>query len=74
MSCMHETIRARTRLSTSRDKTFVYLFNYRGAASFTRIFGDKERDYGVCHADDLQYLFPVGKGLYSPVFAQFVIY
>ncbi|XP_026465182.1 esterase FE4-like [Ctenocephalides felis] len=48
VSCMHETVRARRRLPPSlRAATYVYLFAYRGAASFTRIFGDKEKDYGV---------------------------
>ncbi|XP_011689096.1 PREDICTED: venom carboxylesterase-6-like [Wasmannia auropunctata] len=44
---------------------FYYYFAYRGSASFSTIFGDRERDYGVSHADDLQYLFPVGEQLFT---------
>lgn len=43
---------------------FYYYFAYRGSASFSSIFGDPTRDYGVSHADDLQYLFPVGEQLF----------
>lgn len=43
---------------------FYYYFAYRGSASFSSIFGDSTRDYGVSHADDLQYLFPVGEQLF----------
>ncbi|XP_077262131.1 carboxylic ester hydrolase [Temnothorax americanus] len=43
---------------------FYYYFAYRGSASFSSIFGDPVKDYGVSHADDLQYLFPVGEELF----------
>ncbi|XP_011864448.1 PREDICTED: esterase E4 [Vollenhovia emeryi] len=43
---------------------FYYYFAYRGSASFTSIFGDPVKNYGVSHADDLQYLFPVGEQLF----------
>ncbi|XP_069694783.1 uncharacterized protein [Periplaneta americana] len=37
---------------------YYYYFTYRGSNTFTTIFGDASRDYGVSHADDLIYLFP----------------
>lgn len=43
---------------------FYYYFAYRGSVSFSTIFGDPVKDYGVSHADDLQYLFPVGEQLF----------
>lgn len=43
---------------------FYYYFSYEGSVSFSTIFGDPTRDYGVVHADDLQYLFPVGEQLF----------
>ncbi|XP_012522381.1 venom carboxylesterase-6 isoform X2 [Monomorium pharaonis] len=46
---------------------FYYYFAYKGSASFSMIFGDPTRDYGVSHADDLQYLFPVGEQLFPNV-------
>ncbi|XP_069696466.1 esterase E4-like [Periplaneta americana] len=46
-------------LHSSRSATvYYYLFDYRGTNSFSVHFGDKTRDYGVCHLDDLMYLFP----------------
>ncbi|XP_053670190.1 juvenile hormone esterase [Anopheles nili] len=45
--------------------TFVYLFAQKASASFTEIFkGGKENYYGVCHAEELQYLFPIAKDLF----------
>lgn len=45
--------------------TYVYLFAQRTAASFTEIFeGGKENYYGVCHAEELQFLFPIAKDLF----------
>lgn len=38
--------------------TFVYLFAHRGEFSLTEFFGGGSRDFGVCHGDDIQYLFP----------------
>lgn len=46
---------------------FYYYFAYRGDASFSSIFGDPDQDYGVTHADELQYLFPVGEQLFKDV-------
>lgn len=51
-------------LKYNSQPVYSYLFAHRGAASFTEIFGDKVRDYGVCHADELQYLFPLGADLF----------
>ncbi|XP_012270621.1 venom carboxylesterase-6 [Orussus abietinus] len=55
----------REHLQNLGTSVYYYLFAYRGSASFSRIFGDEEKDYGVSHADDLQYLFPVGEQLFQ---------
>ncbi|XP_012252139.2 venom carboxylesterase-6-like [Athalia rosae] len=44
---------------------FYYYFAYQGEVSFSTIFGDPKGDYGVSHADELQYLFPVGEQLFK---------
>lgn len=44
--------------------TYVYLFAHRGSASFTEIFKGGEQFLGVSHAEELQYLFPIGKELF----------
>lgn len=54
----------RYHLKYNSQPVYSYLFGHRGAASFTAIFGDEVRDYGVCHADELQYLFPLGADLF----------
>ncbi|XP_063931967.1 juvenile hormone esterase-like isoform X2 [Zophobas morio] len=51
-------------LKYSKKPIYYYLFGHRGPSSFTEIFGDKEKDYGVCHADELQYLFPLAESLF----------
>ncbi|XP_041788891.1 juvenile hormone esterase [Anopheles merus] len=43
-------------------ETYVYLFAQKASASFTEIFkGGAENYYGVCHAEELQYIFPIAK-------------
>lgn len=45
--------------------TYVYLFAHKGESSFTEIFkGGPEEYYGVSHAEELQYMFPIGKELF----------
>ncbi|XP_002061222.3 venom carboxylesterase-6 [Drosophila willistoni] len=45
--------------------TYVYLFDHKGSASFSEIFkGDRNEFYGSCHAEELQYLFPIGRELF----------
>lgn len=45
--------------------TYAYLFNHKASASFTEIFkGGRENYYGVSHAEELQFLFPIGKWLF----------
>lgn len=51
-------------LETQSSPLYYYYFAYRGSSSFSKIFGDPTRDYGVSHADDLQYLFPIGEQLF----------
>ncbi|KAG5328877.1 ESTF Esterase, partial [Acromyrmex heyeri] len=58
----HEAVRDFIVNQTS--PVFYYYFAYKGSVSFSTIFGDPVRDYGVSHADDLQYLFPVGEQLF----------
>ncbi|SPP78197.1 venom carboxylesterase-6 [Drosophila guanche] len=55
----------RLRLSQSGGPTYVYLFDHKGAASFSEIFkGERNEFYGACHAEELQYLFPIGRELF----------
>ncbi|XP_026824937.1 venom carboxylesterase-6 isoform X2 [Ooceraea biroi] len=44
---------------------YYYYFTYNGSISFSTIFGDDTKSYGVAHADELQYLFPVGEQLFK---------
>jgi carboxylesterase type B len=55
----------RDHLQLSSSPIYYYYFAYRGSASFSRIFGDETEDYGVSHADELQYLFPIGEQLFQ---------
>nr|QCC89025.1 carboxylesterase 10 [Meteorus pulchricornis] len=54
-------------LNVLSSPVFYYYFAYKGRASFSRIFGDAKGDYGVSHADELQYLFPVGEQLFKDI-------
>nr|AYN64423.1 carboxylesterase [Dendroctonus armandi] len=62
LNCADEAVQLHR--NYSNHPVYYYLFGHRGVASFTKIFGGGDVDYGVCHADDLQYLFPVGDGLF----------
>ncbi|XP_015600279.1 venom carboxylesterase-6 [Cephus cinctus] len=55
----------RDHLNVLASPVYYYYLAYRGSASFSSIFGDPKGEYGVCHADDLQYLFPVGEQLFK---------
>ncbi|XP_075154385.1 venom carboxylesterase-6 [Haematobia irritans] len=64
-----EYIRLRMNNYKEHDKkvgpTYVYLFQHKGAASFSELFkGGREDFYGACHAEELQYLFPIAKELF----------
>ncbi|XP_072375762.1 venom carboxylesterase-6-like [Diabrotica undecimpunctata] len=50
-----------------KQPVYFYLFGYNGSVSFSKVFGGGEDYYGTIHADDLQYLFPVGDGLFPDV-------
>ncbi|XP_029664942.1 venom carboxylesterase-6-like [Formica exsecta] len=52
-------------IANQTSPIYYYYFAYRGSASFSSIFGDSEKNYGVSHADELQYLFPVGEQLFK---------
>ncbi|KAF2901468.1 hypothetical protein ILUMI_04718 [Ignelater luminosus] len=41
----------------SRKPVYYYLFGYKGSASFCDQFSGDTEDFGVCHSDDLLYLF-----------------
>lgn len=53
------------RLRSATAQTFVYLFNYRGGSSFTDIMAnsDQETNWGVSHAEDMLYEFPLIKNM-----------
>ncbi|KAK5647002.1 hypothetical protein RI129_005466 [Pyrocoelia pectoralis] len=57
-----ESVRQHTKHTNT--PVYYYLFGHNGVASFSQIFGDPYQRYGVCHADELQYLFPVGDSLF----------
>ncbi|KAJ8871578.1 hypothetical protein PR048_027904 [Dryococelus australis] len=42
----------------SNAPVYYYYFTYRGTKSFSELFSGINTDFGVCHADELQYLFP----------------
>ncbi|XP_060814384.1 carboxylic ester hydrolase [Bombus pascuorum] len=54
-------------LEKQSSPVYYYYLSYRGSASFSRIFGDINNNYGVSHADELQYLFPVGEQLFKDI-------
>lgn len=47
-------------LQSLSSPVFYYYFNYKGSISFSHIFGSTKEDFGVCHCDELLYLFPMG--------------
>lgn len=55
----------RQRLSHSRPhsppNTYAYVFDHRGEKSMTSFVGGGSDFFGVAHADDVQYLFPLGR-------------
>ncbi|XP_067639389.1 venom carboxylesterase-6 [Eurosta solidaginis] len=51
--------------STKTPPFYAYLFEHRGPASFSELFhGGREDYYGACHAEELQYIFPVASELF----------
>ncbi|XP_043262699.1 venom carboxylesterase-6-like [Colletes gigas] len=54
-------------LEKQSSPVYYYYLAYRGSASFSIIFGDPSNNYGVSHADELQYLFPVGEQLFKDI-------
>ncbi|XP_075213384.1 juvenile hormone esterase-like isoform X2 [Lycorma delicatula] len=51
-------------IRTHEGPAYLYLFDYRGLHSVTDKFSGGNKDYGVCHGDEVQYLFPAK--LYIP--------
>uniref|UniRef100_A0AAG5D402 Carboxylic ester hydrolase n=1 Tax=Anopheles atroparvus TaxID=41427 RepID=A0AAG5D402_ANOAO len=64
---LDEYLRIRLRVNSKTvGPTYVYMFAQKASSSFTEIFeGGHENYYGVCHAEELQYLFPIGKDLFQ---------
>ncbi|PSN39205.1 Venom carboxylesterase-6 [Blattella germanica] len=61
LSAADEAVRvqlARNKKNSNSAPIYYYYFTYRGHHSFSELFGDPTRDFGVCHADELIYLFP----------------
>ncbi|XP_017483494.1 PREDICTED: venom carboxylesterase-6-like [Rhagoletis zephyria] len=57
--------RAEAEKSLKMPPYYVYLFEHRSPASFSELFkGGREDYYGACHAEELQYLFPVAMELF----------
>ncbi|XP_069704524.1 esterase E4-like [Periplaneta americana] len=52
---MESAVKIHTKAGAS---VYYYYFDYRGKNSYSAIFGDPTEDYGVCHMDELMYLFP----------------
>ncbi|XP_004535155.2 venom carboxylesterase-6 [Ceratitis capitata] len=51
--------------NTILPSLYVYLFEHRSPASFSELFkGGHEDYYGACHAEELQYLFPIASQLF----------
>lgn len=57
----------RNYLAKQSSPVYYYYLAYKGSASFSIIFGDPNNDYGVSHADELQYLFPVSEQLFKNI-------
>ncbi|XP_063223685.1 venom carboxylesterase-6-like [Bacillus rossius redtenbacheri] len=56
---LHGTNQAvRLQATRSSAPVYYYYFAYRGTRSFSELFSGLDTDFGVCHADELQYLFP----------------
>lgn len=52
------------RLSQESASTYVYIYDHKAEGSLTEAVGGGQIYYGVCHADELQFLFPMGSALY----------
>ncbi|KAL5279764.1 CES5A.2 family protein [Megaselia abdita] len=52
------------RLTQESTTTYVYVYDHRPAGSLTNLMGGGDESLGVCHADELALLFPVGKLLF----------
>lgn len=50
----------RTRLPYATAPTYTYVFDHLGSGSASEYFGGGDLKLGVCHADELQYLFSWG--------------
>lgn len=50
----------------SQSAIYSFFFNYKGALTFSKYFaGDENVDLGICHMDELFYLFPLEYVLYN---------
>ncbi|KAF2883617.1 hypothetical protein ILUMI_22551 [Ignelater luminosus] len=55
LSGANEAVRLHTKYTT--QPVYFYAFGYRGAISYSELFGDSSYDYGVAHQDELLYIF-----------------
>lgn len=54
-------------LNSLSSSMFFYKFEYEGSTTLSVLFGDKFKKYGVCHGDELQYLFPIGEQIFRDI-------
>ncbi|XP_063991923.1 carboxylic ester hydrolase-like [Diachasmimorpha longicaudata] len=54
-----QRVSIRESLKHIKSPIYYYYFQYKSSWSWSKLLGDADRDYGVCHADDLQYFFPI---------------
>lgn len=52
------------RLTQESASTYVYIYDHKAEGSLTEAVGGGQKYFGVCHADELQFLFPMGSALY----------
>ncbi|XP_015115262.1 venom carboxylesterase-6 [Diachasma alloeum] len=53
------SVSVRESIKYFKSPIYYYYFQYKSSWSWSKLLGDPVRDYGVCHADDLQYFFPI---------------
>ncbi|KAL3282162.1 hypothetical protein HHI36_005357 [Cryptolaemus montrouzieri] len=51
-------------LNVSTKPMFIYLFAHESGDSYSRLYGKPGEQLGVCHGDELMYLFPIATRLF----------
>ncbi|KAF2902810.1 hypothetical protein ILUMI_03375 [Ignelater luminosus] len=54
---MPADVSVRLHLKYNTQPVYYYLFGYRGSETHSKFYGDPSHNYGVCHSDELLYLF-----------------